>query len=94
MGSYCDGCEFCGDGGGTGVSCGGTRVSCGGTVVGCGSVFSDFWGLRTGGGFQRSYSDLTNKINKTKNYLPILLFQIYMCRIDIEIYSKATGNNL
>ena len=45
MVNYCDGCAFCGAGGGTLV----------GGCSGCG----DGGGVSTGGGFQRSYDDLT-----------------------------------
>ena len=45
MGSYCDGCEFCGGG-------------CG-TVVGGGSSCGSGVGVSTGGGFLRIYEDFT-----------------------------------
>ena len=48
MGNYYDGCEYFGDGSGT--------------VVGDGSICSDCVCVSTGGGFQRSYADLTEML--------------------------------
>ena len=45
MCNYCYCCDFSGGDGGL--------------VVGSGSVNCDYWGVSTGGGFQRSYDDLT-----------------------------------
>ena len=48
-GHYCDCCEFCGRG----------RGGVGSTVVGCPIGCDDGGGVSTGGGFHRSYDDLT-----------------------------------